>query len=109
MKKQDAGYSMQDAKTGVAHSSPLLYPESRIPDPVSMQRMRWRSRRGLLELDIVLGRFIDARYAQLNECEQRTFEALLDMPDNPLWDMIAGRKEAAQGEQQALLEKIRAV
>ena len=79
-----------------------------------LERMRWRSRRGLLELDIVLRRFIEARYAQLNECEQRAFETLLDMPDNPLWDMIAGRaergaQEATQSEQQALLEKIRAV
>ena len=46
--------------------------------------------------------------------DKQAFEALLDMPDNPLWDMIAGRaergvQEAAQGEQQALLEKIRAV
>ncbi len=69
--------------------------------------MRWRSRRGLLELDIVLGRFIEAQYAQLTEAEQQVFEVLLDMPDNTLWDMIAGRQEAAHGEQQALLEKIR--
>lgn len=109
MKKQDAGYRMQDVKTGVARRSPLLHPESSILDPASMQRMRWRSRRGLLELDIVLGRFVEAHYAQLNEPERQAFEALLDMPDNPLWDMIAGRQEAAQGEQQALLEKIRAV
>ncbi len=75
----------------------------------NLERVRWRSRRGLLELDIVLGRFIEAHYAQLNEAEQQMFEVLLDMPDNPLWDMIAGRQEATQDEQQALLEKIRAV
>ena len=74
----------------------------------NLERVRWRARRGLLELDIVLSRFIEAQYAQLNEDEQRVFEDLLDMPDNPLWDMIAGRREAAPGEQQALLEKIRA-
>jgi antitoxin CptB len=79
----------------------------------NLERVRWRSRRGLLELDIVLGRFVEAHYAQLDEREKQAFEVLLDMPDNPLWDMIAGRAElgmleAAQGEQQALLEKIRA-
>ncbi len=74
-----------------------------------LERVRWRSRRGLLELDIVLGRFIDKHYAQLDEAGKQAFEALLDMPDNPLWDMIAGRQEATHGEQQALLEKIRAV
>jgi antitoxin CptB len=75
----------------------------------NIERVRWRARRGLLELDIVLGRFIEAHYTQLDEKEKLAFEALLDMPDNPLWDMIAGRKEATPGEQQALLEKIRAV
>ncbi|MBI3479216.1 MAG: succinate dehydrogenase assembly factor 2 [Nitrosomonadales bacterium] len=74
-----------------------------------MQRVRWRARRGLLELDIVLGRFIEGHYAQLDENEKLLFEILLDMPDNPLWDMIAGRLEVAQIGQQALLEKIRAV
>lgn len=75
----------------------------------NLERVRWRSRRGLLELDIVLGRFIEKEYAQLDEAGQRVFEELLDTPDNPLWDMIAGRQQATPGEQQALLEKIRAV
>ena len=74
-----------------------------------MERVRWRSRRGLLELDIVLGRFIELYYTQLGDTERQAFEVLLDMPDNPLWDMIAGKCEAETGEQQALLEKIRAV
>lgn len=73
-----------------------------------LERVRWRSRRGLLELDIVLGRFIENGYAQLDDTGQRAFEEFLDMPDNPLWDMIAGKQEANTGEQQVLLEKIRA-
>ena len=86
-----------------------LDPQSPILDPAMLQRVRWRARLGLLELDIVLGRFIEAYYAQLDDAGREAFEVLLDMPDNPLWDMIAGRQEAAPGEQQALLEKIRAV
>jgi antitoxin CptB len=74
----------------------------------NLERIRWRSRRGLLELDIVLGRFIDKHYAQLDEAGQRAFEELLDTPDNPLWDMIAGRLETTQENHQALLEMIRA-
>jgi antitoxin CptB len=72
-----------------------------------LERVRWRSRRGLLELDIVLGRFIETHYAELDETERQAFEEMLDMPDNPLWDMIAGRQEATPGEQRVLLEKIR--
>ena len=74
-----------------------------------LERVRWRCRRGLLELDIVLGRFIEQHYAGLDEAQQAAFDILLDMPDTVLWDMIAGRKDAAQVEQQALLEKLRAV
>jgi antitoxin CptB len=73
----------------------------------NLERIRWRSRRGLLELDIVLGRFIDRHYAQLDEAGQRTFEELLDTPDNPLWDMIAGVQPVTQENQQALLELLR--
>ena len=72
-----------------------------------LERVRWRIRRGLLELDIVLGRFVEAHYQELDEDGKRAFEVLLDMPDTVLWDMITGRTEAAQGEQQALLDKIR--
>ena len=72
-----------------------------------LERVRWRARRGLLELDIVLGRFIETCYIQLGESEKQAFEAMLDMPDNPLWDMIAGRQEATHDEWQLLLEKIR--
>jgi len=74
----------------------------------NLERVKWRARRGLLELDIVLARFIDSSYSKLDDEEKIEFEALLDMPDNPLWDMIAGRQEATQEVQQALLEKIRA-
>ncbi len=75
----------------------------------NLERVRWRARRGLLELDIVLGRFIEQHYAGLDEAQQAAFDVLLDMSDTVLWDMIAGRQEATQSEPQALLEKIRAV
>jgi len=75
----------------------------------NLERVRWRSRRGLLELDIVLGRFVESHYNQLSEIEKLEFETMLDIPDNPLWDMIAGRQEATRVEQHALLQKIRSV
>jgi len=75
----------------------------------NLERVRWRSRRGLLELDILLGRFIEKEYSQLDEAGQRAFEELLDIPDNPLWDMIVDRQQAVRIEHQALLEKLREV
>ena len=104
MRNQDSGCRILDSVLERERAS--LAPESWLLNP-AFKRVRWRARRGLLELDIVLGRFIDAQYAQLDEAGRQAFEVLLDMPDNPLWDMIAGRLEAAPGEQQMLLEKIR--
>jgi antitoxin CptB len=86
---------------------PYLTP-SAIGEGKPPERIRWRCRRGLLELDIVLGRFAERHYAGLDEAQRAAFDALLDMPDNALWDMIAGRAEAAPDEWLALLEKIRA-
>jgi antitoxin CptB len=57
-----------------------------------LERVRWRCRRGLLELDIVLGRFVAQRYAGLDEAQMVAFDELLDMPDTVLWDMITGRE-----------------
>lgn len=63
-----------------------------LPDPTELARLRWRCRRGLLELDIVLGRFVDQEYAKLSEAQKVDFDILLDLPDNTLWDRITGKE-----------------
>jgi antitoxin CptB len=62
-----------------------------------IERIRWRCRRGLLELDIILGRFVERHYAGLDEPGRDAFDALLDMPDTELWDMITGKQDAGGG------------
>ncbi len=57
-----------------------------------LERARWRCRRGLLELDIVLERFMDKHYTQLSDKDLQKFNRLLDMSDNDLWDMVTSRK-----------------
>ena len=74
-----------------------------------LERLRWRCRRGLLELDIILKKFVELDYAGLDMSQRVAFDALLDLPDTVLWDMVSGRIEAVEVDQQALLEKIRAV
>ncbi len=88
----------------------VLKPRSSILDPDVERRLRWRCRRGLLELDIVLARFVEQRYAALDAAQQAAFDALLDMPDTVLWDMITGREAPPQEMQQrALLEWLKAL
>ncbi len=71
-----------------------------------LERVRWRCRRGLLELDIVLGRFIEQHYPGLDEAQRVAFDVLLDMPDTALWDMIAGRMPAPQQDEQSAVLKL---
>jgi antitoxin CptB len=80
--------------------------QNREEQAAMLQRVRWRCRRGLLELDIIFVRFIEAQYLKLSVEERQTFEELLDLPDNPLWDMVSGRKDAGSDAQAALLLKI---
>lgn len=105
MKEQDSGFCIEGR---IGDEEVRLNPCSSILDPASLQRVRWRCRRGLLELDIVLGRFVDVHYARLDASEQQIFEQLLDMADNPLWDLITGRS-CEENAQAVLLEKIKSV
>jgi len=45
----------------------------------------------------VLTRFLDARGAALGEDELAMLDVLLDLPDQELWDLIAGRVEPPTG------------
>lgn len=75
-----------------------------------LERVRWRCRRGLLELDIVLGRFIEQHYASLNKAQRAAFDRLLDMSDPTLWDMITNtRLSPVQSERCAVLELLQTV
>ena len=74
-----------------------------------LERARWRCRRGLLELDLTLQRFVDAHYVSLGEAECRQFEMLLDLSDNDLWDMIALRKKPEGTGPEDILSLLQAV
>lgn len=73
----------------------------------AVRRMRWRCRRGLLELDILLERFVAARYASLDAAQQAVFDELLDMPDTRLWDMVSGKQPPQQESHRIMLEWIK--
>ncbi|WP_297324789.1 succinate dehydrogenase assembly factor 2 [Nitrosomonas sp.] len=68
------------------------------------ERARWRCRRGLLELDIVLQRFMDQYYRQLDQHELEQFERLLSLPDNDLWDLITARQVTTDDKLQQIVE-----
>ena len=60
------------------------------------ERLRWRCiRRGLLEVDIALTRFLDGPFAELSEEQQQAFVELADMEDHDLWHLISGQSQCA--------------
>ena len=62
-------------------------------DPANRARLRWRSRRGLLENDLVLTRFLDAHEETLSDEDVDALTRLLDLADNPLMDLLLARTE----------------
>ena len=62
-------------------------------DPTELNRLRWRCRRGMLENDLILARFLDARGSAMSAEDVVALDRLLDLPDGELWDLIAGRAE----------------
>jgi antitoxin CptB len=64
-------------------------------DPARRRRLRWRARRGLLENDLVLTRFLDEHEAALTDAEVAGLDRLLDLSDNELLDLILARTEPA--------------
>ena len=80
-------------------------------DPAQRRRLRWRSRRGLLENDLVLTRFLDRREASLTDEEVEGFDRLLDFTDNELLDLILGLTELSADRPEGMhrvLELLRA-
>jgi antitoxin CptB len=62
-------------------------------DPVKRARLRWRGRRGLLENDLILSRFLDAHEAELTDDEVDAFSRLMELSDNELMGLLLARTE----------------
>jgi antitoxin CptB len=55
-------------------------------------RLRWRCRRGMKELDILLTRYLDERLAAAPAEEQAAFERLLETQDPQLYAYCMGQE-----------------
>ncbi len=76
----------------------IMTPAAESADPSAISRavplegrLRWHSRRALLELDIVLERFWQRQTAPLSTEQALVLEELLALEDHDLWDMMCGR------------------
>lgn len=62
-----------------------------------LNRLKWRSRRGMLENDLFIERFFRRHEGVLTERHAAGFQSLMDLADNDLLDLLLARREA-QGE-----------
>jgi antitoxin CptB len=56
-----------------------------------MARLRWRCRRGMRELDMLLLDYVDDTYPQAGEIEQAAFRRLLTTPDPEILALLTGQ------------------
>ena len=74
-----------------------------------LNRLRWRCRRGMLENDLILTRFLDLRGEGITDQEIVALDRLLELSDNELWDLLAGRQEPVDAAVKPLLDALRAI
>jgi antitoxin CptB len=83
-----AGIECRTEMTGSTRSSHDLDPRRR--------RALFRAwRRGMKEMDLILGGFADAHIGELSDHDLADFEALMDVPDDELFGWFSGREEPA--------------
>ncbi|MEK6664333.1 MAG: succinate dehydrogenase assembly factor 2 [Pseudomonadota bacterium] len=72
-----------------------------------MNRLRWKCRRGMLELDLVLNQFLEQDYSALDLASRQAFVTLLEAGDEELWTLITDEEVCATPELQAVMGRLR--
>ena len=70
------------------------------------RRIQWRSRRGLLENDLLLTQFLQPKNGRLSQLEHDGLALLLELPDNELLDLILERQEPKDDSQSAGVRQV---
>lgn len=71
-----------------------------------IKRMRWASRRGMLELDLVLEPFVNDCYPQLDERDRQRYRRLMECEDQELFAWFLRREEPEDAELAAIVRQI---
>ena len=74
--------------------------------PTDLKHIYWRSRRGMLELELKLVPFIRDHFADLSAAEHQSYEALLEEEDWQLFDWLQAREVPADPVTKQVIDKI---
>ena len=58
---------------------------------MSLNKLRWKSRKGIRELDILLQNYLDTHYSSLNSLDKKLFEEILEIDTYDLLNAISGK------------------
>ena len=75
-------------------------------DDPEIRRLRWRCRRGMRELDQLMLRYLDGRWAMADDAERSRFLRLLDCEDDKLWRWFMGRETPPEADLDAIVQCI---
>ncbi len=87
-------------------TEPVVQLETSMPAQVD-SALRWRCRRGMLELDILFNQFLDSQYVSISDAEKNTFDQVLDYPDQLLFDLLLGHQISSDPYVSQLIQRIR--
>jgi len=74
---------------------------------INRKRLAWQCRRGMRELDEILGGFLATGFRQLDEQGRTHFSKLLEYPDSVLLEILIGRMTAADRDVAHIVDTIR--
>lgn len=73
---------------------------------IDFKRLRWASRRGMLELDLLLVPYVEQCFLSSSDEDQQRFIKLLEGEDNDLFAWLLGRGEPQDPELAIIVDKI---
>jgi antitoxin CptB len=87
-------------------SRSILTVELPMSADIEMKRLFWHSRRGMLELDVLLAPFVEQGYDALSQQQKQDFERLLACDDPDLFAWFMGHAKSSDPALQALVQLI---
>ncbi|MGJ8524835.1 FAD assembly factor SdhE [Halomonadaceae bacterium LMG 33818] len=75
-------------------------------DERAHSRLRWHSRRGMWELDMMLMPFFDNRFSQLDDASQQAYQRLIDFEDQDLFGWLMRREPVVDPSLQPIANQI---
>ncbi|MFT7526009.1 MAG: antitoxin CptB [Arenicella sp.] len=76
---------------------------------MNAKKLVWRCRRGVRELDVLFGRFLETEYPQLSESQKMAFERMLEVQDPIIMDWLFSKSQSQDPEFEMLVQRLQLI